>query len=157
MHYQSMFRAAQHCTPLKKKTRTGHGHRQRRVCSILADPWRVEDGVGKLCAAGRGLLHALHWGRAWVGTVMASLMRGSAFDQSAGPAAASGMASRKLVTSGCAACSARSSPVRLTKAPRRCSSAPLMASRSACAQPINNSQRLSLFTSERFSGLCSCF
>jgi hypothetical protein len=67
-----------------------------------------------------------------VGTVMASLMRGSACAQSAAaPAACSGSASRKPCTSGCAAASVRSSPVRFTNAPRRCSSAPRIASRSA--------------------------
>ncbi len=63
---------------------------------------------------------------------MASLMRGSEELQSASCPACAGIACKKSLTSGCAACSRRSSPVKLTYAPWRCSRLLRMLSRSAC-------------------------
>ena len=75
-----------------------------------------------------------------VGTVMASLMRGSEELQSASCPACAGSACRKSLTSGCAACSSRSSPVKLTYAPWRCSRLLRMLSRSACNRQAMSGQ-----------------
>jgi hypothetical protein len=72
--------------------------------------------------------------RTCVGTVKASLMAGIVLDQSASAPASAGRESRNAVMWGSAAVRVFSSPVTLMRAPRRCSRAFRIASRSACPE-----------------------